>query len=191
MGWIFLLLLAWHADTLVHMDQIEGTHPAMLEEAILLKDCEVEFGRASGPGGQNRNRRDTATTVTHVPTGVIGAATERRSQGQNRSRAIFRLRLKLASTVRSRTHHERHRPSQLWMDRRQGRSISVNPMHADYPALLAEAMDVIVARRYDVAVAAGVLDVSMSQLAKLVRHNKKAFAVVNRGREDQGLPRLK
>ena len=64
-------------------------------------------------------------------------------------------------------------------------------MHADYPALLAEAMDVIVARRYDVAGAAGVLDVSMSQLAKLVRHNKKAFAVVNRGREDQGLPRLK
>jgi len=173
------------------MEYVQGIHPSMLEEADLLKDCEVEFGRATGPGGQNRNRRDTATTVTHVPTGVVGAATERRSQAQNRSRAIFRLRLKLASTVRSKTHHERHRPSELWVRRRQGRSMSVNPMHADYPALLAEAMDVIVARRYDVAGAAGVLDISMSQLAKLIRHNKKAFAVVNRGREAQGLPRLK
>ena len=173
------------------MEYVKGIHPAMLEEAVLLKDCEVEFGRASGPGGQNRNRRDTATTVTHVPSGVIGAATERRSQSQNRSRAIFRLRLKLATAVRSKTHHERHRASELWVQRRQGRSISVNPMHADYPALLAEALDVVVARRYDVAGAAGVLDVSMSQLAKLVRHNKKAFAMINRGREDQGLPRLK
>ena len=53
------------------------------------------------------------------------------------------------------------------------------------------AFDVIVARRYDVAGAAGVMGVSMSQLAKLVRNNKRCFAVVNRGREAQGLPRLK
>lgn len=191
MTWILQQPLASLADTLHVMDTINGPHPATLEEAILLRDCEVEFGRASGPGGQNRNRRDTATTVTHVPTGIIGAATERRSQAQNRSRAIFRLRLKLASSVRSKTHHERHRASELWVQRRQGRSISVNPMHADYPALLAEALDVIVARRYDVAGAAGVMEVSMSQLAKLVRHNKRSFALINRGREDQGLPRLK
>ncbi|MEE2907452.1 MAG: peptide chain release factor-like protein [Planctomycetota bacterium] len=173
------------------METIEGPHPATVEEEILLRDCDIQFGRSTGPGGQNRNRRDTATTVTHRPTGIIGAATERRSQGQNRSRAMFRLRLKLASGVRSRTHHEHHKPSELWTVRRQGRSISVNPMHADYPALLAEALDVIVARRYDVAGAAGVLDISMSQLAKLVRHDKRAFAMINRGREAQGLPRLK
>ena len=99
--------------------------------------------------------------------------------------------MKLASSVRTNTHHEHHQVSELWESRRQGRSISVNPMHNDYPALLAEALDVIVARRHDVAGAAGVLGVSMSQLAKLIRHDKRSFAAVNRGREAQGLPRLK
>ncbi|MCH2133361.1 MAG: peptide chain release factor-like protein [Phycisphaerales bacterium] len=173
------------------MEPIPGPHPATLDDEVLLKDCDVQFGRATGPGGQNRNRRDTATTIEHRPTGIIAAATERRSQAQNRARALFRLRVKLATDVRTRTHHERHKASELWRQRRQGRSISVNPMHRDYPALLAEAIDVVAARRWDVAGAAGVLDVSMSQLAKLIRHNKRAFAQVNRGREAQGLPRLK
>ena len=191
MEWICQRQLASRIDRLSRMDTIKGPHPSTLEEEDLLKECDVEFGRATGPGGQNRNRRDTATTITHRPSGVVAAATERRSQAQNRSRAVFRLRMKLAATVRSRTHHEHHTCSELWNDRRQGRSISVNPMHRDYPSLLSEALDVILARRYDVAGAAGVLGVSMSQLAKLVRHDKRSFAMINRGREAQGLPRLK
>ena len=175
----------------IEVDIVPGPHPSTIEDAILLKDCDVQFGRTTGPGGQNRNRRDTATTIEHLPTGVIAAASERRSQAQNRARAMFRLRMKLASSVRTKTHHEHHQVSELWQSRRQGRSISVNPMHNDYPALLAEALDVIVARRHDVAGAAGVLGVSMSQLAKLIRHDKRSFAAVNRGREAQGLPRLK
>jgi hypothetical protein len=42
-----------------------------------------------------------------------------------------------------------------------------------------------------VAGAAGVLGLTMSQLAKLVRHDKRAFTLVNQGRVNQGLPRLK
>ena len=175
----------------LEVEVIPGPHPSTIEEAFLLKQCHIEFGRTTGPGGQNRNRRDTATTIEHQPTGVIAAASERRSQAQNRARAVFRLRMKLAATIRTQTHHEHHQVSELWQSRRQGRSISVNPMHNDYPALLAEALDVIVARRHDVAGAAGVLGVSMSQLAKLIRHDKRSFAGINRGREAQGLPRLK
>ena len=173
------------------METIKGPHPSTLDEEKLLKECDVEFGRTTGPGGQNRNRRDTATTITHRPTGVIAAASERRTQAQNRSRAVFRLRIKMAAVIRTRTHHEHHTCSKLWNERRQGKMIAVNPMHQDYPSLVSEALDVIVARRYDVAGAAGIMGVSMSQLAKLVRNNKRCFAVVNRGREAQGLPRLK
>jgi hypothetical protein len=52
-------------------------------------------------------------------------------------------------------------------------------------------MDVIVARGFDVAGAAGVLGVTMSQLTKLVRHDKASFAVVNDGRIARGLPPLR
>jgi len=166
-------------------------HPAAIEPEQLLKQCEMMFGRTSGPGGQHRNRVETAVSLTHTPTGIEGFADERRRQIENRAMALRRLRLKLAVQHRTSVHPKFHRPSELWTRRRQGKQMSVNPNHEDYPALLAEALDVITARKFDVAGSAGVLGISMSQLAKLVRHEKQAFALVNRGRVERGLPALK
>ena len=164
----------------------------MLDDAVLLKDCELEFGRASGPGGQHRNKVSTAATIRHLPTGIYANASERRHQAQNRHVAIFRLRLKLATHIRRENiDRNRYQPSNLWAQRRQGKQMPVNHNHRDYPALLAEALDVIVARGYDVAGAAGVLGVSMSQLAKLLRHNKHALAQVNEERAKRDLHPLK
>ena len=163
----------------------------MLEEEQLLKYCEISFGRSGGPGGQHRNKVETACTILHKPSELTASAGERRQQSQNRHEAIFRLRLRLAFKLRRDVHREHYRPSELWQQRRQGKRIAVNPKHKDYPALLAEAIDVIYARNFDVAGAAGVLGVSMSQLAKLVRHHKHAFARVNEGREATGLNALK
>ncbi len=67
----------------------------------------------------------------------------------------------------------------------------VNPKNKDYPGLLAEALDVVNAMNYDVAGAAGILGLSMSQLAKLIRHDKAAFAQLNEGREERGLQVLR
>ncbi len=170
---------------------VPAPHPASLEKDILLKQCRWETGRVSGPGGQHRNRTDTAVTLIHEPTGIDTQATERRSQLENRGRAIFRLRLKLATKCRTVTNRDRHQPSELWCRRRQGEKLPVNPEHEDYPALLAEALDVVIARRYDVAGAAGVLGITMSQLTRLIRHEKHAFSLVNEGREKTGLTRLR
>jgi hypothetical protein len=166
-------------------------HPAMLDDAALLSQCEVTFGRASGPGGQHRNKVETAVTIVHGPSGIIGSASERRQQNQNRAEALRRLRLKLAMKVRCDVSPKTYQPSSLWQSRRQGKQLSVSHSHRDYPALLAEAMDVVIARKFDVAGAAGLLGVSMSQLAKLIRHEKHAFAIVNTGRTERGLPALK
>ena len=141
MGWIWPRQLESPTDRLSPMETIKGPHPSTLDEVKLLKECDVEFGRTTGPGGQNRNRRDTATTITHRPTGVVAAASERRTQAQNRSRAVFRLRMKMAAVIRTHTHHEHHKCSKLWNERRQGKMILVNPMHQDYPSLVAEALD--------------------------------------------------
>ncbi len=170
---------------------VEGPHPAGLPDARLAKQCRVRFGRASGPGGQHRNKVETAVSILHVPTGIEATAAERRSQSQNRHMAGRRLRLKLARKVRTAVNPIRYQCSDLWRERRQGQRLPVNPRHKDYAALLAEALDLVTACGFDVGGAAGVLGVTMSQLARLVRHDRHAFASLNESRKSRGLPVLK
>ena len=170
---------------------VPAPHPATIDEIELLKQCEIECGRVSGPGGQNRNRRDTAVWMIHTPTGVEAQATERRSQSQNKHMAMKRLRRRLAIQLRVATSRDRHSASDLWRARRQGDKMCVNPDHEDYPGLLAEALDVVVARRFDLAGAAGILGITMSQLSRLIHHDKAAFARVNEGRVEVGLPPIR
>ncbi len=54
-------------------------HPASIDPEKLLEQCDVTRGRASGPGGQHRNKVETAVTLIHRPTQVVGYAAERRS----------------------------------------------------------------------------------------------------------------
>jgi len=163
----------------------------MLSDEALLGECEIHFGRGSGPGGQHRNKVETAVSLLHKPTQVLAKASERRKQYDNRRMALRRLREKLARTIRRKIDRNRYKPTALWQERRQGERMSINPKHRDYPGLLAEALDVITARDFDVAGAAGVLGITMSQLARLVRHDRASFALVNEGRVKQGLPPLK
>src|SRR5215208_2690516 len=76
------------------------SHPASLPADRLLADCTVERTRRSGPGGQHRNKVETAVVITHDPTGVQTEASERRSQVANLTKATFRLRVKLALKIR-------------------------------------------------------------------------------------------
>lgn len=55
------------------------------------REVRVDCYRASGKGGQNRNKVETAIRLTHVPTGIVVTATEQRTKGQNLAVAWKRL----------------------------------------------------------------------------------------------------
>ena len=58
-------------------------------------EVEVSRFKGSGPGGQNRNKRETGIRLKHLPSGVTVSATERRSQAQNLHAAYERLENRL------------------------------------------------------------------------------------------------
>jgi hypothetical protein len=165
-------------------------HPASLPIEKLLAQCEIRRQRRGGPGGQHRNKVETAVIITHQPTGISAEANERRSQAENQSQALFRLRVKLAVEFRS-PAAEKFALSELWQSRQQDGRLVVSESHADFPALLAEALDALAAVEYDMTIAADRLGVTASQLAKFLRREPTAWQHVNESRRTRGLRPLK
>lgn len=72
--------------------------------ALHREEVREEFLKTSGPGGQNKNKRETAVRLTHIPTGLQVVADGERSQGQNRQVAWERLEAKLVEEARTLDH---------------------------------------------------------------------------------------
>ena len=166
------------------------THPAALDTEVLLKVCTITRGRASGPGGQHRNKVETHITVEHKPSGIDAQAGERRLAKENKSVAIRRLRLRLAMGIRLDVPAGDIR-STLWKTRCVKRRIVCNPKHTDFPSLLAEALDVIEACGLDVKKASARLECSTTQLVRFVADHRPSFDQLNQSREDHGLHRFR
>ena len=62
---------------------------------VLKRQITLETYRSRGPGGQRKNKVETAVRLKHLPSGITVIATEHRSQAENRKLAFERLRARL------------------------------------------------------------------------------------------------
>jgi hypothetical protein len=168
-------------------------HPAAWPIERLLAECTVRRQKRSGPGGQHRNKVETAVVVEHTPSGIRGEASERRSQDLNRQQAVQRLRVNLALEIRGPASAPGvlAAPSELWRHRTNAGRVACSPEHDDFPALLAEVLDAVTASLPDPAPAAIHLGVSTSQLVKFLAIEHRALDQLNSARAAAGMHRLK
>src|ERR1044072_3688536 len=61
----------------------------------LLRECEVETFRSSGPGGQHVTKTERAVRLNANPTGLVVSCQQHRSQHQNKQRCLEKLRAKV------------------------------------------------------------------------------------------------
>jgi hypothetical protein len=175
----------------------ETTRPAAAEsvdylalsDTALLAQCDVDTHRGHGPGGQHRNKVETAVRIRHRPTGISVIAEEARFQAENRTRGLKRLRKALALRVR------RPVPDDATFDAvracigRDGR-LRVGLRDARYLPAAALVLDLMQALEGSVSAAAQRLGVTTGNLSAFLTKDDELMTEANRLRAGFGLKPL-
>jgi hypothetical protein len=152
-----------------------------LTDTQLLDECEVDTYRASGPGGQKRNKTSSAVRIRHPPSGLIVIAEESRSQHENRARALRRLRQALYLKIRDELPH----PTLVAVPACNGRLDLGRKDPRWWPAV-GIVLDVLHAVEARVSEAAQVLGISTGNLIAFLSSDDKVWEQANRLRAQFG-----
>lgn len=152
-----------------------------LDDEELFRVCRMERFRSSGPGGQHRNKTDSAVRLTLEEDSSISAeADESRSQHQNRTAALQRLRLAIAYAMRSDAE-----PG-AWTGQ-----LKFNMANREYPVFVARVLDALAQQEWRVGDAARALGLSTGKLNRALFRDHQLWAHVNRERQRAGFAPLR
>jgi hypothetical protein len=166
----------------------------MASDDALIAQCEVDRYRASGPGGQHRNKTESAVRLRHRLTGVSAIGEDSRSQAENKIHAVRRLRAAIALSVREPVVLDGHVPSPRLAALVAGGTAPLGArtrLTGDYWAAIAELLDLLVAGDLEIAATAQRLGITTGALSKLVLHDDQVGRVVNDLRRARGMRPLR
>lgn len=171
--------------------RVSGHDWLKLSDSQLLAQCEIDLYRASGPGGQKRNKTSSAVRLRHAPTGLIVTAVESRSQHENRARAIRRMRRAFALHVRTALPADAPVPEFYKAAIARDPSLHVNPRHPDYLAVIQYVLDLLAVEQASVSQTAARLSISTGQLVRFLKDDEDAWQQANEIRKRFGLTTLR
>jgi hypothetical protein len=148
----------------------------------LIAQCEVDRYRASGPGGQHRNKTESAVRLRHRLSGVSAIGEDSRSQSENKHHAVRRLRSAIALEVREPVRLDGFVPSARLAAFVAGGTAPLGAktkQTGEYWAAIGELLDLLVAGKLEIAMTAQRLGITTGALSKLLLHDDLVARTVN------------
>ena len=150
-----------------------------LSPEALLAVCQMTCFRSTGPGGQHKNKTDSAVRLTlkEMPE-ITASADDSRSQHQNKTAALKRLRLEIAYALRL--------EACIWTG-----DVKMNSSNPQYPYLIASLLDALETADYQLASAAELFGQSTGQINKILRRDDTLRQYVNTQRQKRNMKALR
>lgn len=166
----------------------------LASDDALIAQCEVDRYRASGPGGQHRNKTESAVRLRHKLLGVQAIGEDSRSQSENKLHAVRRLRSAIALEVREPVRIEGYTPPPRLAALVAGGTAPLGAktrLTGAYWAGMAELLDLLVANKLEIGTSAQLLGISTGALSKLILHDDQVGRVLNDLRRAAGMRPLR
>ena len=154
-----------------------------MTDEVLLRHCREECFRASGPGGQHRNKTDSAVRLSLMDGRVVALCADHRSQHRNRSEALRRLRLTLALELRMAAVDG---APELWTG-----PWKLGRKDRRYAEFTAHILDILCQYEWAVGLAAKALGTSTGKLIRSLSRDPHLWNAVNKERAKLGLVNLR